>query len=103
MLCERADGQPARAHLARFLLAPAGAAGALVQGDFRARDFGGVFVLPLWRACVDSRRAVRAWLHEHESDGMRVTACGSVAVRPSVRAHASRRCVCAGVPRVSAR
>ena len=32
-----------------------------------------------------------SWLHEHESDGMRVTACGSVAVRPSVRARASRR------------
>ena len=29
-LCERADGQPARAHLARFLLAPAGVAGAFV-------------------------------------------------------------------------
>ena len=56
--CERADGQPA--HLARFLLAPAGAAGALDKGDFRLRDFGGVFVLPLWHARADSRRAVRA-------------------------------------------
>ena len=65
--CERADGQPARAHLARFVLAPAGVAGAFDKGEFRVRAFGGVFVLPLsvWRARVDSRRAVRAWLHVH--------------------------------------
>ena len=56
-LCERADGQPVRAHLARFLSRPQGVAGAFVKGDFRVRDFGAVFVLDvcvLWtRACCE--------------------------------------------------
>ena len=49
--CERADGQPARVHLARLLLMSAGVAGVLKKGEYRVRDFGGVFVFPV-RACV---------------------------------------------------
>ena len=52
--CERADGQPVRADLARFFLAHAGTAGAFDKGDFRVRAPGGVVVSPLARA----RRAV---------------------------------------------
>ena len=33
--CERADGQPARVHLARLLLTSAGVAGALEKGEYR--------------------------------------------------------------------
>ena len=52
-LCERADGQPVRAHLARFFLAPAGTARAFDKGDFRVRAFGGVFVFPVMaRVCT---------------------------------------------------
>ena len=68
--CERADGQPVRADLARFFLAHAGTAGAFDKGDFRVRAPGGVVVSPLARA----RRAVRAWLHVHDAMTMRVTA-----------------------------
>ena len=41
------DGQPVRAHLARFSLTPAGSAGALEKGGYRVRGFGGLFVFPV--------------------------------------------------------
>ena len=68
--CERADGQPVRAHLVRFFLAPVGAAGAFDEREFRVRAFGGEPVVSPLRVRIDSRQAVRAW----RCMSMRVTA-----------------------------